>query len=119
MPVKKAKIGMYNRRVQLIGPLTVANDFNEKLTKEDVIFSKYPARKIEGEKSEDEAIKGNKIISVLSVDWDLRYIPLAKLGITTKWKIRDLYDGRVYKVVAPVSEIGWREGILVKTELVE
>jgi hypothetical protein len=119
MPAKKAKIGMYNRRLQLIRPITVANDFNEKFTKDVIEFESFPARRIDGDKTEDESSTGNKSASVLSVDWDLRYIPLHKLAIDTTWKLRDLHDKRVYKVVAPATEIGWREGILVKTEFVE
>jgi len=121
--VRKKGIGIYDRRVQLIRPATVTNEYYETGTGEELVFDGYPAHKLEKVNAQDNENSKQHVISLLTVEWDLRFIPQLirdpETTINNTWKLRDLTDNRVYKVVAPATEIGRGQGILIKTELVE
>lgn len=109
--------GWFNRKVELLRPVTVENDFNESQTSYEPAYSGWPARRLDKLSSEDENVKGNAARSILSHDWELRFAP--NLELNSKWQIRDMLDGKIYQVVAPVSEVDFRVALLVKTEIVE
>lgn len=114
----KRLAGKYNRRVQVIKPTTIVNEANEENTGPDeIVYSGYPACRLEKEYSGTEGIDNGVRRSELRVDWDLRFIPI--LHIKPDWKLKDLTDGIVYRVIAPSIDIGRRNGLLVKTEIIE
>lgn len=120
---RRRGLGRYDRRVQLIRPVNVVNEYYEAGTGQEVVYDKYPAHKLEKSSAQDNENSNQRVISILSVDWDLRFIPLLirdkDKTINNTWTLKDLTDNRTYKVVAPASEIGRGDGILIKTELVE
>lgn len=121
---RRRGLGKYDRRVELIRPADMDDDpYYEQGTAEKVVFTRYPACKLENIGAQDNENSKQRVISVLLVDWDLRFIPQLVRDpgktINNTWKLRDLFDNRIYKVVAPAAEIGRGDGILVKTELVE
>lgn len=120
---RRRGLGRYDRRVQLIRPVTVQNEYYETGTGEQIVYDKYPAHKLEKATAQDNENASQRVISILSIDWDLRFIPSLirnqEQTINNTWILKDLTDNRTYKVVAPASEIGRGDGILIKTELVE
>jgi repressor of nif and glnA expression len=112
------RAGKYDRRIQFLEAETIVNDFNEASTGELVIkFDNFPACRLDNVQTADKEVVSNSLRSILSVDYEIRFIP--GLDIKTSWVIKDLFDGRTYKIVAPVSEIGRQQGLLIKAEFVE
>lgn len=112
------RAGKYDRRIQFLEPETIVNEVNEQSTGELIIkYDNFPACRLDKILATDEEVVSNASRSILAVDYEIRFIP--GLDIETSWVIKDLFDGRIYKIVSPVSEIGRREGLLIKTEYVE
>ena len=120
---RRRGLGRYDRRVQLIRPITVTDEYYETGTGEEFVFDGYPAHKLEKVTAQDNENSKQHVFSLLTVEWDLRFIPqlvrVPETTINNTWRLKDLTDNRVYKVVAPATEIGRGDGILIKTELVE
>lgn len=115
---KQQASGRYNRRVQVIKPTTIVNEANEEQTgPEEIVYARYPACRIEKDHTGNEGVDNNVNRSELRVDWDLRFIPI--LQIKTNWRLKDLTDGKEYRVIAPVIDIGRGSGLLVKTVIIE
>ncbi len=109
--------GRYNRRVQLLQPKTVTDEYNEAKTEFVVVFDMYPAQRMDTTSTKDEE-QSNRIVKGLAVvEWRLRYIPT--LDIRIDWEIKDLLDGKTYEVIEPATEIGRQEAIRVLTKIVQ
>ena len=119
MQVKKNNsAGRFNRRVQLIKPTVVRDPItNEEKLVDEILFANYPAYRSENISSENENQDANLVTAKMRINWEIRYIP--NLGITADWKIRDVYDGTLYTIVSPPSEIGLRLGYNLLTEIAQ
>jgi len=119
MQVKGNKTpGRYRWRVQLIKPTLIRDpDTNEEKLEDVVVYSNYPAMKREQPTGQSETLSANAIFGKTRVTWELRFIP--NLGIKTDWKIRDMFDKTVYNVIAPSTELDFRQGYLVLTEVAQ
>jgi len=109
-------VGIYDRRVQILEPVEIADEYNEKQLVFSVKYGSFPAGKLDDSKTDDESLTGRIVQSDSIVRWQLRFVP--NLGIKTSWKIKDLFSGLTYEVIAPVEEVGRREAWLVKTRIV-
>ncbi|MCF0074477.1 head-tail adaptor protein [Dyadobacter sp. CY261] len=114
---RRRGIGIYDRRIQILEPVSEANDYNEDQLSFEVKYGSFPAGKLDSVSEVNEAMEGQVIQSAARVDWQLRFVP--DIGIKTSWKIKDLFSGLTYQVIAPIQEIGRREAWLVKTQIVE
>ncbi|MCE7038989.1 hypothetical protein [Dyadobacter sp. CY312] len=114
----KIVAGHYNRRLQLIKPTAVRDPVTNEEKIEDVVaYSSYPAYRDDRPTGEGENLDSNLVSGKVRVAWEIRFIP--KLGIKTDWKIRDIFDGTMYTIVAPPTEIGFREGYRLLTEIAQ
>ncbi|KQS33968.1 head-tail adaptor protein [Dyadobacter sp. Leaf189] len=113
----KRRAGKYDRRIQFLEPIEIVDDFNEQDIEYVVKFDNFPACKVAKTTTDGEDNISNQIQSSLQVNWIIRFLP--GLNINTKCRIKDLYDGRVYKIVAPLDEVGRMFEYLIKTEFVE
>lgn len=114
---KNRLAGKYDRRVELIRPINSTNSFNEPLTSQEVVYSNFPAKKFDLPSGDGESKDGNIVQVKIEIDWEIRFIP--GLTIDTTWKIRDMHDGQVYEITSPPTEVGRREGIKLKTKVVQ
>jgi hypothetical protein len=119
MAIKERRgAGKYDRRVQIYKPTTIANAVNQKLAgPPELVYDKFPAHRKENARQIEESVQNNSSRSALIVEWELRFIP--GLDIKTDWMIKDIFSSKSYKVISPSAEIGRREGILVRTEILE
>jgi hypothetical protein len=113
----KKGAGAYNRRVQILKPKTIPNKFNEKKTSFEVVYEKYPAKRLDAVSKADESLENHLIAGSSVVEWDLRYI--RTLQIKTSWRIKDIFDGKTYEIIAPATEKGNGQGIRVLSKLIE
>ena len=111
------RAGKYRWRIEFLEPVDVVNDFNEKDTEHHVKYTNFPACKVEKNRSSDESNEGNQIQTTLKVEWLIRFIP--GLEIDSNWRIKDLFENRIYKIISPVEEVGFRQEYLIKTEFVQ
>ncbi|MCF0060123.1 head-tail adaptor protein [Dyadobacter chenwenxiniae] len=110
--------GIYDRRIAILRPQTIVNDFNEEFTGEmKVVYTGVAANREDTSKTDAEDVVSNVMRSILFYDYRIRF--MVGLDIKTSWQIKDLFDGRIYKIIAPVSEVGRREGLLIKTQYIE
>ncbi|MCE7071993.1 head-tail adaptor protein [Dyadobacter sp. CY327] len=109
--------GAYNRRIQLLMPQSTPNRFNEKQTGFAIAYNKYPAKRLDATSKTDEGLEKHLVSSGSVVEWHLRFIK--NLPIKTTWRIKDIFDGKIYQVVSPATEIGNRQGIRVLTKIIE
>lgn len=110
-------MGIYDRRIQILEPAEVVDDYNEKQLSFAIKYDNFPAGKIGNSTTDDEVLDGRIVQSASQVRWQMPFVP--DLGIKTSWKIKDLFSGLTYEVVAPVEEVGRREAWLVKTRILE
>lgn len=111
--------GRLDRRVELLRPVT-GRDLvtNEKYASGfEVAYSNFPAHRKENVTADNENLNGRVIQASNIIEWELRFIPA--MGISTAWKLKDLHDGRTYDIISPVTEIGRRQGLRVKTMILE
>lgn len=121
MQDRRRGVGQFDRRIQLIKPVSVPNRLNEPKTGEEIVYSNFPAWRKDPGLTDEQNTKNNASRSVTEVDFEIHFIPDLMIGankILTDWKIKDEFSGEVYKVVAPATELGRRYRILIHTELV-
>lgn len=112
---RRRGVGIYDRRIQILEPVIDANDYNEDQLSFEIKYDNFPAGKLESVSEANEAMEGRVVQSASRVDWQLRFVP--DIGIKTSWKIKDLFSGLIYEVIAPIQEVGRREAWLVKTQI--
>lgn len=112
---RRRGVGIYDRRIQILEPVELADEYNEKQLVFQEKYSSFPAGKLDDVKDVNEALDGRLVQSASQVFWLLPFVP--DIGITTSWKIKDVFSGLTYKVIAPVEEVGRRKSWLVKTEI--
>ncbi|MET7253462.1 hypothetical protein [Dyadobacter fermentans] len=95
--------------------MKISNRVNESKTGDELVYDNFPAYRKEPGSVEEDNEKRNASRSVTSVDWEIHFIP--GLDIETGWKIKDIFSGKLYNVVADATEIERRKRILIKTEL--
>ena len=113
---RRRGVGIYDRRVQILEPVEATDDYNEGQLAFNVKYESFPAGKLDNVTTDDEVLDGRIVQSASIVRWQLRFVP--DLGIKTSWKIKDLFSGLTYEVIAPAEEVGRREAWLVKTRIV-
>jgi hypothetical protein len=109
--------GRFDRRVNLLRPVDVENEYNEAQTSYVPAYSNFPAHRkdsvtTDGEQQDAKAIQATNI-----TEWELRYIP--NLGVKSTWRLVDVFNKQVYQIISPVTEIGRRQAYRVKTMIVE
>lgn len=108
--------GRYDRRIDILEPTDGFTDSNEPQTVYVPKFRNFPACRLETS-GESENLKDRVVEGKIRTEWEIRYIQ--NIGIKTNWRIKDIHDGRTYKIVSPTSEIGRRQGMKLVTELIE
>ena len=117
MPTQdKRGAGKYDRRIEILEPTNAVTDTNEPQLVYVPKYYNFPACRLDASgESEDQ---NNRVVEgKLKVEWEIRFIQ--NIGIKTNWRIRDTHDGQTYKLIAPPSEIGRRQGMKLVTELVQ
>lgn len=118
MQANKNLSGSYNRRLEILRPYDDQNDsFNEADTLFEVVYSSYPARKIDSSSTESEKTESNLVSGSSTVVWEIRYIPTLK--IKTNWRIKDIYDQTIYEISSPPTEIGHRQAIRIVAKIIQ
>lgn len=107
---------LFDRRVELLRPVNTVNSYNEDQLVYEVAYSNYPAKK-EDSSQGDESQEGNIVRAESETGWEIRFIP--GLAINATWKLKDMYDGKIYEIIAPPSENGRRISIKIKTKVVQ
>jgi hypothetical protein len=108
---------MFDRRINIFKPKTVPNRLNEPKTEDELVYSKFPASKLDPGRDDPEKVENNAARSIQYISWELRYIPDLQLG--PGWKIEDRRTGIFYRVSSESLELGRGQAILVRTELVK
>jgi hypothetical protein len=107
----------YNRRVNLLQPVAVESAYNETQISFEIARSNYPAHRSDDVTTDGEKQDGKVVQSTNVVEWELRFIP--NMGIKSTWKLVDVFTGQQYQIISPVTEIGRRQALRVKTMIVE
>jgi len=112
----------YDRRVDIIRPVDEDNSVNEAGTGSLVVYSNYPAQRLDSVNGAGEDLAEHVASGSVECEWDLRFIPDLNNktnGVKTTWKLRDVFTDQFYEIIAPITEIGRGEGWRVKTMILQ
>lgn len=109
--------GLYNRRVTLQKPANGRGAFNEPQTVLVPVVANLPAFKSKEPTGGKEGLELDKALrSEIDQEWKVRYF--GSEMPKSNWVLIDEYGIR-YQVISPATEIGKRQGWVLKTKVVE
>jgi hypothetical protein len=115
--------GKLDRRIEFHRPADSENEYNETQTEFVKAFEKIPAHRSDNVTTDSEGLNGKVIHASNITEWTVRFMKLlapgSEDGIKSSWKIRDMHSGQWYEIISPVTEMGRKQSLRIKSKLIE